>query len=273
VVSAGAVSLRPVAADLTAAGERGLEAVHNADLTLLVQTLNAPTVTFPGSSPGSGGAVNPAVAVIPSTPAAAANHRDGTFANADGSFLMTASLPRDSGITPGVFVSPSEAARPSAAAPTSSGQEFFVAPEIRTPAAPAPRPAGPAAAPGLLPELPRTDLVAWPGPEDPAARAAAWGVVAGGPGELPWRALDRLGEGGGADDAPAGPAAFALTGAIAGAGYVLLNTRATAWLLSLLAARPLWRGFDPLEILFAWEKKGRREGDNAEDETLLSLVK
>jgi hypothetical protein len=68
---------------------------------------------------------------------------------------------------------------------------------------------------------------------------------------------------------PAAPAA--ITGLAATAGYVLLNTRAGSWLLGALAARPLWRQFDPLEVLFAWEEK-QGQGDEEEGESLLSLV-
>jgi hypothetical protein len=69
--------------------------------------------------------------------------------------------------------------------------------------------------------------------------------------------------------AEAGP--VAVTGLAATAGYVLLNTRAGSWLLGVLAARPLWRQFDPLEVLFAWEEEQDGRGDD-EEEALLSLV-
>ena len=61
--------------------------------------------------------------------------------------------------------------------------------------------------------------------------------------------------------------ASASTGALASAGYVLLNTRAGLWMFSALTARPLWKDFDPLEVLFAWEEE--REEDT---ESLQSLV-
>ncbi len=64
---------------------------------------------------------------------------------------------------------------------------------------------------------------------------------------------------------------FVSTGLIASAGYVLLNTRTGFWLLSLMASRPLWKQFDPLEILYAWEEENQEHVDNRE-ETLLSLV-
>jgi hypothetical protein len=62
------------------------------------------------------------------------------------------------------------------------------------------------------------------------------------------------------------------TGLLASTGYLLLNTRAGLWLLSVLTAKPLWREFDPLEVLYAWEKE--EKGPEQEDgETLVSLVK
>jgi hypothetical protein len=68
-----------------------------------------------------------------------------------------------------------------------------------------------------------------------------------------------------------------ITGVVATAGYVLLSSRLTLWLLSALTARPLfWRRFDPVDILFAWEQEKERldrEGSPATDEeTLQSLV-
>ncbi len=64
---------------------------------------------------------------------------------------------------------------------------------------------------------------------------------------------------------------FVSTGLIASAGYVLLNTRTGFWLLSLMASRPLWKQFDPLEILYAWEEENTEKTETRE-ETLLSLV-
>jgi VCBS repeat-containing protein len=64
-------------------------------------------------------------------------------------------------------------------------------------------------------------------------------------------------------------------GVVAGAGYVVLNARILGWVLSLVLARPLaWRGLDPLEVLYAWEKdKADRGDDEAEtEESLESLV-
>jgi hypothetical protein len=61
------------------------------------------------------------------------------------------------------------------------------------------------------------------------------------------------------------------TGAIAASGYVLLNSRLGLWLLGLLTSQPLWKQFDPLDVLYAWENEDRVTEDQ-EEETLLSLV-
>jgi hypothetical protein len=64
--------------------------------------------------------------------------------------------------------------------------------------------------------------------------------------------------------------AAVVTGVSLTAGYVLLNTRAVYWFLSALLARPaVWRPFDPLEVIFAWEGDDARTGD---DESLASMV-
>ena len=67
---------------------------------------------------------------------------------------------------------------------------------------------------------------------------------------------------------------IAVTGLLASAGYVLLNTRAGVWALSLLTSRPLWNELDPLEIVCAWDKASEQHSATgaAQDETLLSLV-
>jgi hypothetical protein len=67
---------------------------------------------------------------------------------------------------------------------------------------------------------------------------------------------------------------IAVTGLLASAGYVLLNTRAGVWALSLLSSRPLWNDLDPLEIVCAWDKASEQQANNGagQDETLLSLV-
>jgi hypothetical protein len=67
-----------------------------------------------------------------------------------------------------------------------------------------------------------------------------------------------------------------VSGTVAVAGYVLLNTRAVYWFLSALLARPaVWRRFDPLEVVFAWEKDAARRprtpGPDG-DESLQSIV-
>jgi hypothetical protein len=63
----------------------------------------------------------------------------------------------------------------------------------------------------------------------------------------------------------------ALVGVLASAGYLLLNTRAGLWILSLLTARPLWKEIDPLEIAYAWEREQGKDSD-PKGETLLSWV-
>ncbi len=65
------------------------------------------------------------------------------------------------------------------------------------------------------------------------------------------------------------------TGALASAGYVVLKTRLGSWLLSVVAARPLWKQLDPLEVLFIWEQEKQRrqaQQDPEDEETLQSLV-
>jgi hypothetical protein len=61
------------------------------------------------------------------------------------------------------------------------------------------------------------------------------------------------------------------TTAVATAGYALLVTRLATWLFTLVAARPLWQHFDPLEILFAWNEEKKRRGQD-EEESLQSIV-
>jgi hypothetical protein len=86
-----------------------------------------------------------------------------------------------------------------------------------------------------------------------------------------WAALDQMEESGTVQDSTEQFSTVLGTGLIASAGYVLLNTRTGFWLLSLMAARPLWKQFDPLEILYAWEEEDKESGETRE-ETLLSLV-
>jgi hypothetical protein len=61
------------------------------------------------------------------------------------------------------------------------------------------------------------------------------------------------------------------TGVVATAGYVLLSPRLAYWFLSaLLARRTVWKPFDPLEVVYAWEReKGVGDGD---DESLANMV-
>ncbi len=92
------------------------------------------------------------------------------------------------------------------------------------------------------------------------------------PVELLWTALDRAGEQLDTSRGASELNAAAVTGLVASAGYVLLNTRAGIWLVSLLAAKPLWRRFDPLDVLFAWEKEARAAGAGEDDESLVTLA-
>jgi hypothetical protein len=92
-----------------------------------------------------------------------------------------------------------------------------------------------------------------------------------------WQALDEFEEHTEASPLPGLVSAGVITGVVASAGYVLLSSRLTLWLLSALTARPLfWRRFDPVDILFAWEEEKERldrEGTTVgEEETLQSLV-
>ena len=62
------------------------------------------------------------------------------------------------------------------------------------------------------------------------------------------------------------------TGVIAASGYVFLNSRLGLWMLGLLTSQPLWKQFDPLDVLYAWEDEEEGVKDDQEEETLLSLV-
>src|SRR5581483_3662345 len=87
-------------------------------------------------------------------------------------------------------------------------------------------------------------------------------------------ALDKLKED--VETTPALQAQIAGTvtvGVAVSVGYVLLTGRAALWLLVALTAKPLWKQFDPLEVLFAWEKeKERRKTEEAHDESLQSML-
>ena len=50
---------------------------------------------------------------------------------------------------------------------------------------------------------------------------------------------------------------------VASSGYVFLNSRVAYWLISALSSRPLWKGFDPLEVIFAWEQEEEEERKKA----------
>jgi len=62
------------------------------------------------------------------------------------------------------------------------------------------------------------------------------------------------------DLAHGGIEALFATGAVATAGYVLISSRAGLWVIAALTARPLWKQFDPIEILFAWERVKKLRG-------------
>lgn len=76
-------------------------------------------------------------------------------------------------------------------------------------------------------------------------------------------------------DARAAVDAVVATTAVAAAGYVLLNTRAVYWFLSALLARPaVWRRFDPIAVIYAWESErelGKPDGTLAAPENGESL--
>jgi hypothetical protein len=65
-----------------------------------------------------------------------------------------------------------------------------------------------------------------------------------------------------------------VSGAVAAAGYVVLNTRVVYWFLSALLARPaIWRRFDPLDVIYAWERERvDQTNDPADPESLQTLV-
>jgi hypothetical protein len=70
-----------------------------------------------------------------------------------------------------------------------------------------------------------------------------------------------------------------ISGVALSVGYAFLSSRGGSFLISALTARPLWKQFDPLEVLFAWElEKDRRRAqgepweEDDDPETLQSLV-
>jgi hypothetical protein len=92
---------------------------------------------------------------------------------------------------------------------------------------------------------------------------------------LVWEELDALAAQVEKEDLGKISDAVVLTTVVATAGYVLLNGRGLTLIVSLLNARPLWKRFDPLEILFAWEEEKKRRpklGTGPEDETLQSIA-
>ena len=102
------------------------------------------------------------------------------------------------------------------------------------------------------------------------ANARGQARTAEGTAELARSALEEMEEPSAARDPVEQMGVLVSTGLIASAGYVLLNSRTGFWLLSLMASRPLWKQFDPLEILYAWEEEDQERENNKE--TLLSLV-
>ncbi len=91
--------------------------------------------------------------------------------------------------------------------------------------------------------------------------------------------LDKIAEDLGADaDERAATDAVVTTAVVATAGYVLLNTRAVHWFISALLARPaVWRRFDPIDIIYSWEREqelgtGPDPTPNKDDESLQSIV-
>jgi hypothetical protein len=65
------------------------------------------------------------------------------------------------------------------------------------------------------------------------------------------------------------------SGVVATAGYVFLSPRLALWFLGALAARrAVWKPFDPLEVVYAWERdeKKRKAGAAPDDDSLESMV-
>jgi hypothetical protein len=126
-----------------------------------------------------------------------------------------------------------------------------------------------------LPESPwdvdqSESAAAWSAEEDTPILASTRSVAGGNDREtgLFWQALDKVEEQFGVGSSLEQAGRLSMGAFLAGAAYLLLNTRARDWLVGLLAARPLWRDLDPLEILFAWEKESARE----EEDSLVDLV-
>jgi VCBS repeat-containing protein len=154
------------------------------------------------------------------------------------------------------------AALPAADAKPALGEVPAVSPKSAPPepAAPAP-PQTPAVAPQNFAERPVASGPR-PSPEPPDPQAAI---------EIVGESLEKVTRDIEADaDERAATDAVVTTAAVATAGYVLLNTRAVYWFISALLARPaVWRRFDPIDVIYTWEKE-RPAGD--EDESLQSMV-
>jgi len=154
-----------------------------------------------------------------------------------------------------VLVGADNPAAEAAAAPPAAPD----APKFAAPVPDAPKPALPPAA--VTPPAPPSTLAA-------AAGAPAGAVIDSPPPVVALEAtspvfaeIDRAAEDLRAEaQAQTMTDAVVVTGAAATAGYVLLNTRAVYWFLSALLARPaVWRRFDPLDVIYAWEhdQKGK----------------
>jgi hypothetical protein len=88
---------------------------------------------------------------------------------------------------------------------------------------------------------------------------------------LSWVELDSVERPLSGSNPPGAMRPLAVTGLLATSGYLLLNTRIGYWLLGLLTSRPLWKEFDPLDLLFNLEREYPDLDGN--ETTLQSLVK
>jgi Calx-beta domain len=215
------------------------------------------------------GAVGPAApaepAPIPSAPATG-------LVGLTASGYTTPRVPRLGGVTPTSSTAVSEV--------TQEARRGAIIPVDTTRVSTLPDAAAPPVVSADLPpiaEVPVGDLAPWlpvrtPEPVLPRPQGPAPVLL---PTELLWQGEQEAAEVHAAEHGPSPQAnAWVGTGVLASAGYVLLNTRTGLWLLSLLTAKPLWRQFDPLEILYAWEQQGGGRAEEEEDgETLVSLVK
>jgi hypothetical protein len=164
---------------------------------------------------------------------------------------------------------------------------------VSAPGAPAfvplnPPAAAPVPAPPTLPPLPTVPTPPAPGPVGAPVRPILVPppevtVVGPAPRALPPDAEDALD----ADLAELGAQVQAgkagrvvtdvsiATGVVATAGYVFLTPKLAYWLLSaLLARRTVWKPFDPLEVVYAWEEEQAKKDRPGEpdDESLESMV-